>query len=100
MNNLKKYTIENLIEYLMQAHLALVNQDALFIGKIQIVLHMKVNKKIQKVIIATSYNNLLKQLLTKPLCWLDGYEVENVKIEQLVPNKDSKLYKILGGVKC
>ena len=99
MNNLKKYTIENLIEYLMQAHLELVNQDALYIGKIQIVLHMKVNKKIQKVVMATSYINLLKQLLTKPLSWLDGYEIESVKIEQRTPNKDSILYKILGGVK-
>ena len=99
MTNLKKYTNENLIEYLMQAHLALVNQDALFIGKIQIVLHMKVNKKIQKVIVVSSYNNLLKQLLTKPLCWLDGYEIESVKIEQNIPNKDSKIYKILGGEK-
>lgn len=80
MTNLKKYTNENLIEYLMQAHLGLVNEDTLFIYEIQIVLHMKVNKKIQKVIVATSYNDLLKQLITKPLCWLDGYEVESVKV--------------------
>ena len=99
MNNLKKYTMENLIEYLMQAHLELVSQGVVHINDIQIVLHTKLNKKIQKVIIARNYGNLLAQLMTKPTCWLDGYEVESVKIKQNIPNKDSKLYKILGGAK-
>ena len=82
MNNLKKYTTENLIEYLMQAYLEIANKDIAIdiVNQIQVILHMKVNKKIKKIIIATSYNDLLQQLAYRPQCWLDGYEVEKVKI--------------------